>query len=88
MFKTLIMLSSHEGSPDGRRVQWYLAGQTYEVTESLAAIFLKEGWAEETEHHGATCPSCGRELPQAEMPKAEASAAPGHKAEYSRKNRR
>ena len=33
------------GSPDGLRVDEYKAGETYEVRESLAAIFLKEGWA-------------------------------------------
>lgn len=63
------MLSSRQGSPDGRRVQWYIEGRTYEVTESLAAIFLKEGWAQDAD------------LPRLEQSKAEMAAA--HKQEYS-----
>ena len=75
--KKLIMLSSHEGSRDGNHVQWYLEGQTYEVTESLAAIFLKEGWAEEVGELKAD------PLPALETPKAEVAAAPAQKHEYS-----
>lgn len=63
------MLSSHEGSPDGIRVQWYLAGETYEVSESLSAIFLKEGWAKDAD------------LPMAEASAVE--LAPAHKQEYA-----
>jgi hypothetical protein len=82
MNKKLTMLSSHEGSPDGRRVQWYLAGQTYDVSESLSAIFLKEKWAVDADSFEG--------LPVAEAPKAElaAAAAPGHKQEYSDKKHR
>jgi hypothetical protein len=76
--KKLIMLSSHEGSRDGIHVQWYLVGRTYDVTESLAAIFLKEGWAKDTD---AADP-----LPVLEAPKAE--IAPAHKQEYSAKKGR
>ena len=76
MPKKLLMLSSQSGSPDGRRVQWYLAGKTYDVPESLAQIFLKEGWARDPDA-----------LPAIEAPKVElaAVAAPGHKQEYSAK---
>lgn len=76
MLRKLIMLSSHPGSPDGRRVQWYIEGKTYEFTESLAAIFLKEGWAAEDP---AELPAA--ELPAAETPKAELS--PARKQEYA-----
>ena len=33
------------GSPDGVRVEEYKKGETYDVRETLATIFLKEGWA-------------------------------------------
>jgi len=33
------------GSPDGVRVDEYKAGESYDIRESLAEIFLKEGWA-------------------------------------------
>ena len=33
------------GSPDGVQVEEYKKGETYNVRETLAAIFLKEGWA-------------------------------------------
>jgi hypothetical protein len=74
MLKKITMLSSREGSPDGRRVQWYLEGKTYETTEYLALIFLKEGWAEDAE------------LPKIETPKAE--VATEHKREYARRKGR
>jgi hypothetical protein len=79
MPKKLLMLSSREGSPDGHIVRWYLAGKTYDVSEYLAAIFLKEGWAEEV-----------KDVPEIETPKAELAAvsAPGHKQEYSTASKR
>jgi hypothetical protein len=39
------MKHTRYGSADGVRVDEYKKGDTYEVRESLAAIFLKEGWA-------------------------------------------
>ena len=33
------------GSPDGVQVEEYKKGETYHVRETLAAIFLEEGWA-------------------------------------------
>ena len=33
------------GSPDGIRVAEYKKGEMYDLRETLAAIFLKEGWA-------------------------------------------
>jgi hypothetical protein len=66
----LIMLSSREGSPDGIRTQWYLEGKTYDITPSLAAIFLKEGWACDPDA-----------LPAAEAVKPRIEPTP--KAEYS-----
>lgn len=68
------MLSSHQGSVDGRRVQWYLAGETYEVSESLAAIFIKEGWAEDDdteEDDDATAAEPNVEVNRVSAPKAE-----------------
>lgn len=73
MLRKLTMLSSRSGSPDGRRVRWYIEGKTYEVTESLAAIFLKEGWAVDAERAPA-------DLPKAEQ--AAVEMAPAGKKEY------
>ena len=39
------MKHTRYGSADGMRVDEYKKGRTYNVRESLAAIFLKEGWA-------------------------------------------
>lgn len=33
------------GSPDGRRVLLYSHGEEYEMEDSLAEVFLREGWA-------------------------------------------
>ena len=33
------------GSPDGVQVEEYKKGETYNVRETLAVIFLEEGWA-------------------------------------------
>lgn len=41
------MLQNHTGSPDGIQVLDYQAGQKYDLPESLAGVFLREGWAEE-----------------------------------------
>ena len=39
------MKSTRYGSADGMRVEEYKKGETYNVCETLAAIFLEEGWA-------------------------------------------
>ena len=39
------MKHTRYGSADGMRVDEYKKGETYDVRESLASIFLKEGWA-------------------------------------------
>ena len=39
------MQSTRYGSADGVRVDEYKKGETYDVPETLASIFLKEGWA-------------------------------------------
>jgi hypothetical protein len=39
------MKNTRYGSADGMRVDEYKKGETYDVRESLASIFLKEGWA-------------------------------------------
>jgi len=39
------MKRTRYGSADGMRVDEYKQGETYDVRESLADIFLKEGWA-------------------------------------------
>lgn len=35
---------TQKGSPDGVQVIRYRAGETYEMPDSLAAVFLREGW--------------------------------------------
>jgi len=39
------MKATRYGSADGMRVDEYKKGEIYDVRESLATIFLKEGWA-------------------------------------------
>jgi len=41
------MLSAHQGSPDGIEIREYEAGRKYDLSPSLAEIFLGAGWAEE-----------------------------------------
>lgn len=41
------VLKSFKGSPDGRFVVDYAAGETVELTASLAAVAVKEKWARE-----------------------------------------
>ena len=41
------MLETRLGSPDGIQVNEYKAGEKYDMPESLAKGFLKNGWAEE-----------------------------------------
>jgi hypothetical protein len=95
MNKKLTMLSSHEGSPDGVRHCWYVEGRTYEVSESLAKIFLREGWAKPEPCIGddPACPCqdgamCHYTGPNAWPLPAKAEMAPGHKAEYAKAARK
>ena len=41
------MLSTRRGSPDGIEIREYEAGRKYDLSPSLAEIFLGAGWAEE-----------------------------------------
>lgn len=41
----LKMKRTSYGSPDGVQVEEYKKGETYDVRETLAVIFLQEGWA-------------------------------------------
>ena len=41
------MLRTKKGSPDGIRINEYQEGEVYELSGSLATVFLGEGWAEE-----------------------------------------
>jgi hypothetical protein len=40
------ILVSFKGSPDGRHAVDYAAGETVELTDSLAEVALSEKWAE------------------------------------------
>lgn len=41
------IIKDFAGSPDGRYVVNYKAGETVDLTPSLAAVAVKEGWAKE-----------------------------------------
>jgi len=41
------MIVSKMGSVDGCSTALYKAGEKYDIPESLAGVFLHEGWAEE-----------------------------------------
>ena len=45
--KKFHVIKSFKGSPNGWDIVEYEAGNEYELTESLAAAALSEGWAEE-----------------------------------------
>jgi hypothetical protein len=40
------MKITHSGSPDGIEVRAYHIGEAYDLPDSLATVFLREGWAE------------------------------------------
>ena len=63
------MLTTKAGSPDGIQVLDYQAGQKYDLPESLAVVFLRDGWAEEDKELAPP------ETKNAETLKAEAKAA-------------
>lgn len=99
--RNLTMLSSHPCSLDGRAVQWFMEGQSYEVSDYLAAILLKEGWAKVDPCIGndPSCPcqdgdACHYREPNAWPPLAVLAVgaaeiqSPGHKQEYSQKKTR
>lgn len=46
MKKTIKMTETQKGSPNGREVHTYQKGEVYEIEESLAEVFLKNGWAQ------------------------------------------
>jgi len=48
-FMKLKMIRTSYGSPDGVQVEEYKKGETYDMRETLAVIFLKEGWAVKVE---------------------------------------
>lgn len=43
------IIKSQPGSPDGNTVIDYQAGQTYQMPDDLAAIYLREGWGRSAE---------------------------------------
>ncbi len=43
------MLSTHQGASDGFTVQVHTEGFEYTVSESLAHVYIGEGWAVEAE---------------------------------------
>lgn len=42
---TVRMLSTRQAAPDGLHVQWFKAGEVYEVPDHLASMFVSAGWA-------------------------------------------
>lgn len=47
------VLKTFRGSPDGRFVVDYHAGETVELTQSLAKVALTEGWVKELRNTAA-----------------------------------
>lgn len=41
------MKITHSGSPDGIEVRTYHIGEVVRLPDSLATVFLREGWAEQ-----------------------------------------
>lgn len=82
--KTLLMLATREGAPDGIHTQWYVEGETYVVPDYLAEIFVKEEWAEEVE------PSDPDDHPSVnpEPTGSKSETTPDGKKEYSPKKGR
>ena len=74
---SIIMLITHLGSPDGFSVFQYVQGEEYPqegfpMSEDLASVFLREGWA---------CPASELGLPDVETTMelvTETSAVCGH----------
>ena len=44
------MLLDHSGSPDGVGIVNYLKGETYDIPDRLATVFLEQKWAEKHVH--------------------------------------
>lgn len=40
------MKETKKGCPDGIEVRDYLAGEAYDLPDSLGAVFVREGWGE------------------------------------------
>lgn len=53
-------IESRRGSEDGFTVKRYHAGGVYEVAHSLAASFIRNGWAVEHQEEPRTCGICGK----------------------------
>jgi hypothetical protein len=66
----LVMLRTARGSPDGAQVLTYEADREYEVPDSLARVFLAEGWARRADEEAAVA-----EPPAVEPPVAEPDEA-------------
>lgn len=77
------MLSTQRGAEDGVAVQTYEAGSEYDLGHSagardLAAVFLREGWAEQQEapHAARALEPEATPVPLAAAEAREAAAAP------------
>lgn len=45
----ITMLGTHRGTEDGFTVRRFLKGETYDITHSLAVVFIRLGWARKAE---------------------------------------
>ena len=57
MADPIIMLSTHQGSPDGIQAFWYVEGREYPtedtpLSDDLSAVFIREGWAAPSDDFG------------------------------------
>ncbi len=46
------MLETRTGSPDGMTVCSYARGEQYDVPDSLAEVFVREGWGKPVQERG------------------------------------
>lgn len=56
MKKNIIMKKTQQGSENGIAVNTYEAGTSYNMEESLASVFIDQGWAVEAEETPADPP--------------------------------
>jgi hypothetical protein len=60
------ILKDFKGSPDGCFAVQYLAGTTAELTDSLAAVAVAEGWAKPAASSSASADAGGEAPPPAQ----------------------
>lgn len=89
----VLMKKTVDGAPDGAHTQRFLEGKAYDLGGSkraveLAAVFVREGWAEETELEPTAAPPIsihGTEKPMYRLPLPAEYVARGYQPENYKK---